>query len=94
MKTKAKNMTLLPCEKDACQECAVKHHPDDAHNKQSLYYQYKFYGIHGRFPTWADAIAHCSDNIKKRWKEELKKVGAWDLTTQPNKEMRDAKRED
>jgi len=77
MKAIEKKLKLMPCAPDVCQECAVKHHPSDAHNKQSLYYQMKFHEKHGRFPTWKDAIAHCSKKIKSRWKEELQKVGAW-----------------
>lgn len=69
--------TLLPCKKDVCQECAVKHEPDQPHNAQSMYYQYKFYGEKGRWPTWADAIAHCSDEVKKLWITALKKEGVW-----------------
>jgi hypothetical protein len=41
------------------------------HNQQSMYYQYRFYGIHGRWPTWADAVAHCDDEMKAGWEREL-----------------------
>ena len=58
-----------------CPECATKHEPHMPHNKQSLAYQLKFYDAHGRFPTWADAMAHCPPEIKKAWSEELKKRG-------------------
>ena len=53
-----------------CPECAVKHDPEQPHNQDSLTYQYKFYDQHGRWPTWADAMAHCSDELKK----ELDKI--------------------
>lgn len=66
-------MALLPPPPDTCQECAVKHDPAQAHNQQSLFYQYQFYGKTGRWPTWADAIAHCSPEIQERWKIELRK---------------------
>lgn len=66
---------LLPCAKDVCQECAVKHDPSQPHNQQSLHYQYKFYGDHGRWPTWTDAMAHCSPEIKATWTHELRKCG-------------------
>lgn len=62
--------------KGTCQECATKHEPEQPHNQQSLTYQYKFYDQHGRWPTWADAMAHCTDEIKTFWIEELKKHGA------------------
>jgi hypothetical protein len=58
-----------------CPECAVKHDPEMPHNQQSLAYQYKFYDKHGRWPTWADAMAHCSAETKAYWIAELKKRG-------------------
>ena len=70
-------MFLLPCGPDVCQECAVKHGEGEAHNKQSLYYQYKFYAKHGRFPTWKDAVAHCTKEIQEAWKKELTALGKW-----------------
>jgi hypothetical protein len=45
------------------------------HNQQSLYWQYWFYGQHGRWPTWADAMAHCSEATKAFWISELKRYG-------------------
>ena len=66
---------LLPCAPDVCQECAVDHSPEMPHNAQSLYYQYKFYQQHGRFPTWEDAMEHCSSEMQEFWKEELSKLG-------------------
>jgi hypothetical protein len=64
-------MTLLPCAPDVCQECAVDHEPANAHNQQSLYYQYTFYAVHGRWPTWTDAIAHCHTHIQGQWVKAL-----------------------
>lgn len=58
-----------------CPECAVKHAPEQPHNQQSLTYQYKFYDLHGRWPTWADAMAHCPEDIKEFWTLALKKHG-------------------
>jgi hypothetical protein len=40
-----------------------------------LAYQYTFYDKHGRWPTWADAIAHCAEDIKRLWIEELTAYG-------------------
>jgi hypothetical protein len=64
---KKNTFTLLPCAPDKCQECAVDHPYDQPHNKQSLYYQYRFYGTHGRWPTWTDAMAHCTPEVKATW---------------------------
>lgn len=67
--------TLLPPAKDKCQMCAVKHEPEQAHDANSLYYKMWFKKENGRWPTWDDAIAHCSPEVKKFWAEQLKKHG-------------------
>ncbi len=72
----AREGTLLPPPKGTCPECAVAHDPKMPHNQQSLYYQYYFYNKHGRWPTWKDAMAHCTDDVKAIWNEELEKLGA------------------
>lgn len=66
---------MLPPTPDVCQECAVKHDPMMPHNRDSLYYQYAFYGKHGRWPTWADAMQHCPEEIKQYWIEALTEKG-------------------
>jgi hypothetical protein len=58
-----------------CPECAVKHEPDQPHNKDSLVYQYNFYDKHGKWPTWTDAMAHCSGETKSIWTEMLSAHG-------------------
>jgi len=58
-----------------CPMCATAHEPDMPHNQQSLAYQYKFYDFHGRFPTWADAMAHCTDEMKDFWIASLAEHG-------------------
>lgn len=66
---------MMPPKPDVCQECAVKHDPMMPHNRDSLYYQYAFYSKHGSWPTWADAMAHCPDDIKEFWIESLTDKG-------------------
>ena len=58
-----------------CPMCAVRHDPDQPHDQQSLTWQYKFYDIHGRWPTWKDAIAHCSPEVRSAWTEALRDYG-------------------
>lgn len=70
-----KDMTILPPQKDTCPECGVKHPPEAPHNRDSLYYQYKFMQQHDRWPTWTDAMAHCSPEVKAAWKQALKQHG-------------------
>lgn len=62
---------LLKTPPGTCKECAVAHDPKQPHNQQSMTYQYDFYGKHGRWPTWADAMAHCDAEVKKLWTEAL-----------------------
>jgi len=68
---------LMPCRTDQgqCPECATKHGPEQPHNKQSLYYQYKFMAAHGKWPGWKDAMKHCTAAVKKIWTRELRKRG-------------------
>ena len=58
-----------------CPQCAVTHEPEIPHDQQSLTYQYKFYDEHGRWPSWADAMEHCSDEVKAVWISALKENG-------------------
>lgn len=66
---------LLPTAPGTCPECAVEHAPEEPHNQQSLTYRYSFFGKHGRWPKWRDAIAHCTPAVQAVWIEELKKKG-------------------
>lgn len=58
-----------------CPECAVKHDPRLPHNRDSLAYQYKFYDKNGRWPTWVDAMAHCSEDVKEQTLAVLREHG-------------------
>lgn len=66
-------MKLLPPRPDVCQECATDHTPEMPHNLHSLFYQYSFYEKNKRFPTWKDALAHCTPEMRSAWVEELAK---------------------
>jgi len=72
-----KNFILLKPVPGKCQECAVDHLPDRPHDRDSLYYQFKFFKDHGRYPTWENAIAHCNQSLRIDWKLELKLRGVW-----------------
>lgn len=71
------SMILLPPSRDACPICATPHGPGDPHNAQSLYYQYRFHTAHGRWPTWADAVAHCLPTTREAWRRALQERVAW-----------------
>ncbi len=70
---------IVPPDLDACQVCGrlPAHDADQPHDAQSLYYQYAFYGEHGRWPTWKDALEHCSEPVRRLWEAELRRRGAW-----------------
>ena len=58
-----------------CPECAVVHPPEMPHNQQSLFWQYSFREKHGRWPTWADALAHCTPEMRASWVAALAEQG-------------------
>lgn len=70
-------MKLLPPKEGTCPVCARDHEQDMPHDVQSLYYQYRFHAIRHRWPTWADALAHCSDKMRQRWEQLLREKGVW-----------------
>lgn len=69
------SMKVLPPRPGLCQVCATKHEADWPHNQQSLYYQVAFWTEHGRYPTWRDAMQHCTAEMQAFWIEELGKLG-------------------
>lgn len=66
---------VSPPRPGACKICAVKHNPAEPHDRDSLYYQNRFRKKYKRFPTWADAMAHCSQPVKARWRAKLIEKG-------------------
>jgi hypothetical protein len=70
-------MMLLPPKPGTCPICARAHGPEEPHDGASLYYQYRFKGSHGRWPTWADALAHCAPALREAWEAELRRRDAW-----------------
>lgn len=77
VKKETVHMGLVPPRSGLCSVCAVDHRPEEPHNAQSMFYLYAFYGAHQRWPTWADAIAHCSPPMQVAWKAELVRRQAW-----------------
>jgi hypothetical protein len=55
----------------------MEHKDHEPHNAQSLYYQYRFYFLRHRWPTWADAVAHCTPEMQRHWKQALEARDAW-----------------
>lgn len=63
--------TLLPAPPGTCEECAVEHDPRLPHNQQSMFYQMRFHALHGRWPTWTDAMQHCEPALREDWRASL-----------------------
>lgn len=68
-------LSLMPPSKCKCQECAIEHFETEPHNPQSFFYKFKFSSEHGRCPTWADAMQHCTKEVQERWITKLVNIG-------------------
>jgi hypothetical protein len=66
---------LLPPAEGKCRICAVDHPPEYPHNAQSLFYQTRFQLRYDRPGTWADAAAHCTEQMQAHWRAEMEKLG-------------------
>lgn len=75
--TEAMTWQMLPPAPGKCPICAAKHTEVEPHNAQSMPYQMAFYGQVGRWPTWADAMAHCTPQVQADWRRELEMRGQW-----------------
>lgn len=58
-----------------CRVCATAHRKEDPHDRDSLYYQNRFFRKHKRFPTWEDAMSHCTEERKAAFRDELSHRG-------------------
>lgn len=74
-KTETVQAMVMPVRPGLCQECGSQHDLTAPHNRDSLRYQMLFHGEHGRYPSWADAMAHCPDNVKALWTDALTQHG-------------------
>lgn len=68
-------VNILPPRPGVCPVCATPHDPALMHNRDSLYYQMRFRQKHGRTPTWADAAAHCTSEVKAQYAPEFARRG-------------------
>jgi hypothetical protein len=70
-----KELKLMPPAPHKCKQCATEHDANEPHNQESMYWQYWFHDQHGRWPTWVDAMAHCSDDMREAWESGLAQHG-------------------
>ena len=68
-------VAIFPPREGACWICGDIHSSRDPHNAGSLLYQHRFRKRNGRYPTWADAMSHCSRKVKERWVRRLLEKG-------------------
>lgn len=65
---------MLPAAPGLCPECARGHPPEQPHD-MTLFYKYAFYHRHQRFPTWSDAMSHCTSEMQTVWRAALRENG-------------------
>ena len=70
-----RDAVIMPPVRGSCPVCACVHREDEPHNRESLYYQMKFRQENGRFPTWKDATAHCTPQVRAAFKEAMRRYG-------------------
>lgn len=77
MEIKKGQFYVMPSPSDCCQVCGQKHPDEEPHDPTTLKYQMLFAANHpqGKSPSWEDAMAHCEENVKERWRKFLAKVG-------------------
>lgn len=79
IKTETVDFKIMPPPPGTCAVCGFKHEPALPHNAQSMYYQYRFKGEHGRWPTWADAVAHTTSEMQTLWKAAPEMAKHWTI---------------
>lgn len=68
-------IAILPPKPGACKYCGDVHLPDEPHNRDSIIFQHHFRKSHGRYPTWYDAMRHCSPETREKAIKALSKRG-------------------
>ena len=66
---------VLPPGMEKCPYCADRHTEKEPHNRNSVYYQMRFFRKHGHMPTWIDALEHCSEMTRAYWTGEMIRKG-------------------
>ncbi len=66
--------TMLPAAPGRCPECATAHPPEQPHS-MTLFYQYAFRQKQQRWPTWGDAMSHCTPEMQAVWRKALRENG-------------------
>lgn len=75
MNDSMQEVKVFPPTPGACKVCATEHAPGEPHDRDSLFYQNRFYRKYRRLPTWEDAMAHCSQEMKEEFIKRLERRG-------------------
>lgn len=79
--------TVLPAA-SGCAECGIEHPAELPHDVTTLQYQYWFRSAEARagraerWPTWRDAMAHCTPNMQAQWTGALYVMGIVDIDSE------------
>lgn len=77
MKESMDEIKVGPVLPGACKQCGTMHDPEEPHDRDSLYYKNKFFKKHKRFPTWNDAMEHCTEPVREAYIKRLEKRGIY-----------------
>lgn len=66
---------LPPLDPNVCKSCAVEHDPAMPHSADSLHFQYWWYSRYQKWPSWADAMFHCDEEVQRVTREVLERHG-------------------
>ena len=80
---------IIPALRNACPVCAASHDPDAPHNRDSLYYQMRFFQQNGRWPTWNDAMRHCDRTVREMFIRAYRARGIEIDATEPDTKQED-----
>ena len=75
MNENMEEIKVVPPFPGSCPICATVHKPEEPHDRDSIYYQNLFRRKHKRFPTWTDAMSHCTETVKAEYAKRLAQRG-------------------
>lgn len=62
----AEEIRILPPLRGHCPACGAVHEAEQPHEPSSMLYLMRFFYRTHRLPTWWDAMAHCSDALRRK----------------------------
>jgi hypothetical protein len=59
----------------SCPDCGKHHDPSQPHDASTMRFQRQFHQRFDRLPTWEDAFAHCSADVRQLTRAQLMENG-------------------